>query len=330
MKLSVVIPFYNECDNVDRMHAALVDALESLDGAYELIFVNDGSRDGTEERMDSLARSDARVKVIHLRRNYGQTAALSAGFKHCSGEVVATLDGDLQNDPRDIPAMVEKLDEGYDMVNGWRKKRQDGMMLRKIPSWLANRLIGWVTGVRVRDLGCALKVMRREIASELRLYGEMHRYLTIVAAWHGAKRCEVETRHHARQFGASKYGLSRTIGVMLDLITIKFLIGYSARPMRLFGLIGLFCAGGSAVAGASTVLMRLLQSFDMTGNPLLYFSLVLFLASLQFFSLGLLGEMAMRTYYETQEKPIFAIRRTVNLDGNLNGRDENAVLRRAA
>lgn len=310
--VTVVIPIYNELDNVPLLYEQLTPVLASTRREYEILFVDDGSRDGSTEALDRLAEADDRVKVVHFRKNYGQTAAMAAGFQYARGDVIVTMDGDLQNDPSDIPAMLEKLQEGYDLVHGWRKKRQDAFLNRRLPSMIANRLISWFTGFPVRDLGCTLKAMRSDFAHELQLYGEMHRFIPILAHWHGARCVEVETNHHPRVHGTTKYGISRTSRVILDLITVKFLTQYSARPMQLFGLFAIACAGISALSGFATIVMWLGYQIDMTGNPLLLLTTFAFMAGIQFLSLGMLGEVSIRTYYESQEKQPYHVRRLVN------------------
>jgi len=314
VSISVVIPIYNERDNVELQHRALTDALAPTNRAYELIFVNDGSRDGTTEKLEALAARDAHVKIVDFRRNYGQTAAMQAGIRHATLDYVVTIDGDLQNDPTDIPMMVAKLEEGYDLVHGWRKQRQDAFVNRKLPSKIANWLISRVTGFPVHDLGCTLKVIRREIAQELELYGEMHRFIPILAHWQGARCVEVETKHHARRFGTTKYGIWRTVRVILDLMTVKFLIRYAVSPMKLFGGIGLIASAAGMFSGTATVAMKLFGGIDMTGNPLLLASVLGLVVGTQFFVLGLLGEVCSRIYFACQGKQTYAVRRLINFD----------------
>ncbi len=311
MELSIVVPIYNEEDSLPLLYRSICAALSPLGRTFELILVNDGSTDGSGELLDQLALCDPRVRVVHFRRNFGQTAAMSAGIEYAEGQYIAMMDADLQNDPQDIPAMLAKLEAGYDLVHGWRRHRQDAFFNRKLPSWIANRMIAWVTGFPVHDLGCTLKLMRREIACDIRLYGEMHRFIPILAHWQGARCVEVETNHHPRRFGATKYGISRTFRVILDLLTVKFLIQYSTSPMRLFGALGLGCTTLAGVAALAVLVMKLAGGFDMTGNPLLYLSLFGFMTGLQFFSLGILGEMSARTYYESQGRRPYAVRRLV-------------------
>lgn len=311
MDISIVVPVFNEEQSLGVLHARTSEVMVKLNADYEVIYVNDGSTDDSASRLDGLVDEDPCVRVIHLRRNFGQTAAMSAGMDRARGEIVVTMDADLQNDPADIPQMIAKLNEGYDLVHGWRRHRQDAFLTRRLPSQLANWLIAKVTGFPVRDLGCTLKVMRRQVARDLSLYGELHRFIPVLAHWQGAKCVEVETKHHARRFGRTKYGLSRTFRVLLDLLTVKYLIQYSTTPMRLFGSIGLACSSLATLAGVVVLLMKVISGFDMSGNPLLYVSLFGFMAGLQFFSLGLLGEMNARIYYESQDRKPYAVRRCV-------------------
>lgn len=314
MSLSVVIPIYNERDNLDLLHQSLTAALDPCGREYELIFVNDGSRDGSTEKLAALATRDRRVKVVEFRRNYGQTAAMQAGIQHASNDYVVTIDGDLQNDPTDIPRMVEKLEEGYDLVHGWRKHRQDAFVNRKLPSKIANWLIARVTSFPVHDLGCTLKVIRREIAQELQLFGEMHRFIPILANWQGARCVEVETKHHPRRFGTTKYGIGRTLRVVLDLMTVQFLTRYAASPMKLFGGVGFVCIGGGLAATAATIAMKLLGGVDMTGNPLLLASVLGVVVGMQFFVLGLLGEVGSRILFASRNRDGYTVRRLLNFD----------------
>jgi len=320
--LSVVAPIYNEVDNLGILHDELTAVLPPL-GDYEIIFVDDGSNDGSVEKLANLAAADARVKVVFFRRNFGQSAAMYAGIQHASGEIVITLDGDLQNDPADIPMMCAKLEEGYDLVHGWRKDRQDTWINRRLPSMIANWLISRTTGFAIHDLGCTLKAMRREIAQELELYGEMHRFIPILAHQRGAKCVEVVTKHRPRIHGQTKYGISRTLRVVLDLLTVKFLLDYFASPMKLFGNFGLCCGGAAAFSGVATIAMRILAGVDMTGNPLLLLTVFFALAALQFVSLGLLGEVNARIYFSGNEQKTYTVRRLLNFS-------ESPKIRRAA
>jgi len=314
MSVSVVVPIYNERDNVLPLYRQLHSVLSRLGREYEILFVDDGSNDGSVEQLRELARRDPCVKIVRFRRNYGQTAAMQAGLQMASGEVIVTLDGDLQNDPADIPMMLQKLDEGYDLVHGWRKDRKDAWLNRRLPSQIANWIISKTTGFPIHDLGCTLKAVRREIADELELYGELHRFIPILAHQRGARCVEVVTRHHPRQFGKTKYGIGRTLRVVLDLVTVKFMLDYFASPMKLFGMIGLCCGLLAGVSGVATVAMKLLGSVDMTGNPLLLLSVFSAMIGLQFMSLGLLGEVNARTYYASRQKQHYAVRELINFD----------------
>jgi glycosyltransferase involved in cell wall biosynthesis len=311
--LSVVIPIKDEKDNLPPLHERLRAALDPAGVAWEAVFVDDGSIDGSFAVLEELAGRDPRVKVVRLRRNFGQTAALQAGIDWACGDVIATMDGDLQNDPADLPRLLEKLGEGYDAVMGLREKRQDNFVIRKLPSWMANWLIRKVTGTPIKDLGCTLRVMRRELAEALPLYGEMHRYVAVLLQQSGARLAQVPVRHHPRTAGQTKYGLSRTVRVVLDLITITFLGSYLTRPMHVFGLAGLVSMALGAVSLLVTYGMKLHSGIFMTGNPLLLLSAMLELVGVQFISIGLLGELLTRTYFESQGKTPYAVRSTLNL-----------------
>ena len=325
VKISVVIPLHNEEENIGPLYEQLSQCLPQLGREYEVLMIDDGSRDKTPELLRDLAARDERIKVVTFRRNYGQTAAMQAGLDLASGDVIVTMDGDLQNDPSDIGMMLEKIDEGYDLVHGWRKDRKDAWLNRRLPSQLANWLISRVTRFPIHDLGCTLKAIRREIAADLELYGEMHRFIPILAFWKGARCIEVVTRHHPRLFGKTKYGISRTFRVLLDLVTVKFMLDYFSSPMKLFGKFGFLSAAVGVACALATLLMKLAVNFDMTGNPLLLLSAFGGLASLQFFSLGLLGEVSARIYFATGERQHYTVRETLNLDIA-----EPAAVRRAA
>jgi glycosyltransferase involved in cell wall biosynthesis len=316
VNVSVVIPVYNEEENLPLLYAQLRKAFETLRRPWELLFVDDGSGDGSFEVLRDIARHDERVRVIRFRRNYGQTAALQAGLQEATGEIIVMLDADLQNDPADFGLLLEKIDEGYDLVHGWRKDRQDPLLTRRLPSRLANWLISRTTRFPIHDLGCTLKAMRREIAEDLELYGEMHRFIPILAYWRGARCAEVVTRHHPRRYGKSKYGLSRTLRVLLDLITVKFILDYFASPMKLFGMLGVASTAAGLTSGLATVLMKLLQDIHMTGNPLLLLTVLLLMVGVQFFSLGLLGEVSARIYFGSQNKQHYTVRERLNLPAN--------------
>ena len=312
--LSVVIPLCDEEPNVARLHHELTAALGAWGRSYELLFIDDGSTDGTFPALQALQAGDPRVRVIAFRRNFGQTAAFAAGFAHARGRVIATSDGDLQNDPRDLPMMVERLDDGYDIVCGWRRERRDPWLTRRVPSNLANWLISRTTGVRLHDYGCSLKVFRCEVVRSLRLYGEMHRFIPAIASEQGVRIAEVEVRHRPRRFGASKYGLSRTMRVVLDLFTVKFLLSYATQPIQIFGPPGLLMgAAGAAITGYLGY-VRLFGGQGIGDRPLLLLGILLIFAGMQFLTLGLLAELQARTYHESQGKPIYAVREI--LDGS--------------
>jgi glycosyltransferase involved in cell wall biosynthesis len=309
--LSIVVPLYNEEDNVCLLVDQIRATLDHLDCQSEIVFVDDGSRDATVDRLLAHAHDDSRISVVRFRRNYGQTAAMQAGLEAASGDVIITMDGDLQNDPTDIPMMLAKIDEGYDLVHGWRRHRQDAFVNRKLPSKIANWLISKVTGFPIHDLGCTLKAIRREIADELELYGEMHRFIPILAHWRGARCIEVETRHHPRRFGKTKYGISRTVRVVLDLLTVKYMLDYYTSPMKFFGRIGLAFEAIGALLMTAVLLMKTIGGVDMTGNPLLLLSGLFMLMGVQVLSVGLLGEANTRLYYSREGRRPFTIREHV-------------------
>ncbi len=314
MSVSVVVPIYNEVENIPLLHKAVTSVMQQLGRPYELILVNDGSKDGSAAALEDLARQDSCVKVIEFRKNYGQTAAMQAGMQAATMDSVVLLDGDLQNDPTDIPMMLAKLEEGYDLVHGWRKNRQDTFINRKLPSKIANWLISRVTGFPVHDLGCTLKAIKTEIAQELQLFGEMHRFIPILAHWRGAKCVEVVTNHHPRRFGTSKYGISRTTRVLLDLMTVKYFIQFVVSPMKLFGSIGLLCFVASFLSGAATSWMKVQNGVDMTGNPLLLLTAISALMGVQFLFFGMLSELCSRIYFASQNQTNYTIRKTLNFE----------------
>lgn len=314
MDLSVIIPIKDEQENLKPLHERLTAALRPTGIAYEILFVDDGSIDGSYELLKGLAARDPAVKAIRLRRNYGQTPATRAGIDWSSGQVIVTMDGDLQNDPADIPLLLEKLDEGYDGVMGLRANRKDGFFLRKIPSWLGNWLIRKVTGANIRDLGCTIRALKREIAVSLPLYGELHRFIPILAQQTGARLIQIPVRHHPRSAGKTKYNLSRTFRVILDLITVKFLHTFLTRPMHAFGMTGLVSMAMGMLSLLATILMRVYSQVDMTGNPLLLLSVMLVVVGVQFISMGLLGEMLSRTYFESQGKDAYSVQSSLNLE----------------
>src|ERR687883_45110 len=306
-EISLFLPVLNEEPNLRPLHVKIDEALLHLGRTAEIIYVDDGSTDGSLEVLRELSRRDARVRVVALRRNYGQTAAMAAGIDAARGKVLIPMDADLQNDPADIGRLLDKLDEGFDVVSGWRKERQDKMVSRKIPSMIANRIISFIGGVRLHDYGCSLKAYRREFLKEVKLYGEMHRFIPIYASWVGARVTEIPVRHHARTMGRSKYGLSRTFKVMLDLMTIKFMASYHTKPIYVFGMFGFSSFLISAVAAVWAVL-RKLGGESFIRNPLLVVAIVMFAVGVQFILMGLLAEMLVRTYHESQAKTIYAVR----------------------
>ncbi len=309
--ISIVVPLFNERDNVVELVSEIDRVLNGGDLNFELIAVDDGSTDGTFDLLEQLRADYQYLTVIGLRRNFGQTAAMAAGFDHAQGEIIVPLDGDLQNDPADVPALVAKIREGYDVVSGWRKDRKDCLITRKIPSWVANALIARITGVKLHDYGCSLKAYNREVVSHTRLYGEMHRFIPALASWSGARVTEMVVNHRPRQRGVTKYGLSRTTKVMLDLLTVKFLGTFSTKPLHVFGTIGLLTLFTSFVTGGVVLYMKFIHSshLAMNRNPLLVLTPVLMMTSVQFFLMGLLAEMLARTYHESQNKPTYIIRR---------------------
>jgi glycosyltransferase involved in cell wall biosynthesis len=314
MDLSIVIPVKDEKDNLRRLHERVSEALRDASTSYELILVDDGSSDGSDREMAALAALDARVKVVRLRRNFGQSAAMQAGIDHASGEVVVTMDGDLQNDPADIPMLLATLREGgHDAVFGLRARRQDDLFIRKVPSWIGNWLIRKVTGVKIKDMGCTLRALRLDLARSLSLYGEMHRFIPVLVEHAGATYVQVPVRHHPRTAGKTKYNLSRTFRVMLDLITVKFMQSYVTRPMHVMGLAGLVSMSMGVLSLLLVVLTKWLEGTSMIRNPLLHLSVLLEVVGVQFISTGLLGEVVTRTYFESQGKRAYTVRSTLNL-----------------
>jgi len=311
LDLSVVIPIYNEIENVAELHARLHAVLDGLGRSYEIIAVDDGSTDGTSEVLKSLAVDDPHLKVVRFRRNFGQTAGFAAGFDLARGQTVITIDADLQNDPADIPLLLDKMAEGYDVVSGWRLHRQDPFISRRLPSMIANRLISWVTGIYLHDYGCSLKAYDWSVVKNVRLYGELHRFVPALASWMGVRVAEIPVRHYPRQRGKSKYGISRTLRVILDLLTVRFLLSYSARPMQLFGLLGLGAFGGGFVIAAYLTIVKLVFKQSIGDRPLLLLGILLIMVGVQLLTMGLLGELVVRTYHETQDKPIYVIREIV-------------------
>jgi dolichol-phosphate mannosyltransferase len=307
-EVSIFLPVYNEEPNLRPLHAKLDAALKSLGRSAEIVYVDDGSTDGSLKILREIAETDGRVRVVALRRNYGQTAAMAAGIDAARGKVLIPMDADLQNDPADIRRLLEKLDEGYDVVSGWRKNRKDKMVTRKIPSMIANRLISWIGGVPLHDYGCSLKAYRRESLQDVRLYGEMHRFIPIYASWAGASVTEIPVEHHARTMGKSKYGLSRTLKVVFDLMTIKFMASYQTKPIYVFGSFGMLAIAISLLAGLYAVFLKVIHKADFVQTPLPILTIVMFAVGVQFLLMGLLAEMLVRTYHESQAKAIYAVR----------------------
>jgi glycosyltransferase involved in cell wall biosynthesis len=312
--ISVTVPVYNEVDSILPLHARVSAVLAGLGRPWEIIFVNDGSGDGSAAVLDRLAEMDPNVKVVHLRRNYGQTAAMMAGIDFASGDIIIPMDGDLQNDPADIPNLLAKLDEGYDVVSGWRRERHDALVTRKLPSWIANRLISAISGVRLHDYGCSLKAYHRAVIKDVKLYGEMHRFIPIYASWHGARVTELAVRHHPRVFGQSKYGLERTVKLVLDLIVVKFLATYAQKPMYLFGGIGLLCFGVSLASGAWAVYLKFLEGISFVQTPLPLLVVMTAITGAMCILMGLLAELLTRTWHESQDKPTYEVGAARNLE----------------
>jgi len=311
LDVSIVVPIHNEVENLNRLDQEIRQALAGHDYKYEVILVDDGSTDGSAAAIGQLAETDRRVKLVRLRRNFGQTAAMQAGIDHAQGQVVVTLDGDLQNDPADIPNLLSVLSQGYDLVHGWRKQRQDAFLSRRLPSRIANWLISTSTGFPIHDLGCTLKAMRLEIAAELNLYGEMHRFIPVLAHLRGARCVEVVTNHRPRLHGQTKYGLDRTLRVLLDLMTVWYMQRFLVSPMKLFGAVGLATLAISVASLVACAAMKLGGGMNITGNPFFLLSAISGLASIQFFSLGLLSEIGARTYFQSADSRSYAVRETV-------------------
>ncbi len=310
--LSVVVPLFNEAENVRALHAELASALGKLDQRSEILLVDDGSTDGTAEILAELAKANSALIVIRFRRNYGQTAALSAGIERARGQVIVPMDGDLQNDPADIGRLLQKMSEGYQCVSGWRRDRKDKAVTRRFPSMVANWLISKVSGISLHDYGCTLKAYRREVIEGVRLYGEMHRFIPVYAAWQGAKVTELEVNHRPRRFGVSKYGLNRIFKVFLDLILVRFLFQYLAKPIYVFGGVGLTAIFGSLLVAATAVGLKLTHVRDFVATPLPLFAALLFLTGFLSVMMGLLAELVIRTYYESQNKRPYLVAEVLN------------------
>ncbi|MGL5806134.1 MAG: glycosyltransferase family 2 protein, partial [Xenococcaceae cyanobacterium] len=313
-ELSIVVPIYNEAESLPHLVNEIGKSMSAIEMSYEIICVDDGSQDGSIEILRQLTQQRSDLKAVLLRRNYGQTPAMAAGFQFAQGKAIVTLDGDLQNDPADIPLLLAKLEEGYDMVSGWRKNRQDNTLTRLIPSKLANLLIAKVTGVKLHDYGCSLKVYRSELVADMNLYGELHRFLPALAFIEGARIAELPVRHHSRRFGNSKYGLGRTFRVLMDLLTIYFMKKFLTRPMHVFGLLGLTSLSIGTLMGLYLTFVKVILNQNIGDRPLLILAVLLVLAGVNLFSFGLLGELLMRTYHESQKRPIYRVREVLGVD----------------
>ena len=306
-EVSVVVPLLDEQDNIGPLYEQITQTLKGKYN-YEIIFIDDGSSDNSFNILADLQKADDRMRVICFRKNFGQTSALSAGFTHAKGEIIVALDADLQNDPVDIPDMIDKLNEGFDVVSGWRKKRQDNTITRLLPSKVANWVISWITGVKLHDYGCTLKVYRREVLEETKLYGEMHRFIPALASWSGAKIAEMPVNHRPRTAGQTKYGIGRTLKVILDLITVKFLGSFSTKPIYIFGGLGLASGIGAIASAWFVVYQKIHNDFAINRNPLLVMTALLITTTIQFILMGLLAELLVRTYHESQNRPTYVIK----------------------
>jgi glycosyltransferase involved in cell wall biosynthesis len=307
MELSIVIPVYNEEENVEPLIQEINAAVKPLGKPYEIVVVDDGSRDATFSVLARLHLRDSCLRVVRLKRNFGQTAAIAAGLAHSDGDVVVLMDGDAQNDPKDIPALLAELKKGNDLVCGWRSNRRDPFLNRRLPSMIANHVVSWTTQVKLHDYGCTLKAMRRDVAKNLKLYGEMHRFIPAIAYERGARVAELKVNHRPRMRGDSKYGIARTLRVILDLLTVKFLISYSTRPLHVFGVLGLSSGGLGFVIAVYLTLQKLIYHESIGGRPLLLLAILLIFIGFQFLTMGLLAEMLSRTYHESQDKAVFVV-----------------------
>jgi len=309
--LSVVIPVYNEEDNIKLLYEELKEVLNSLKEQHEIVFIDDGSRDSTLQFLKQIQEEDPNLIVVSFRRNFGQTAAMSAGFDYARGDVIVTMDGDLQNDPHDIPKLLEKIDEGFDVVTGWRHDRKDAFLNRKLPSMIANKIISLTTGIKLHDYGCTLKAFKKYVIKGINLYGEMHRFIPAIASGLGISFTEITVNHRPRRFGTSKYGISRTIRVVLDLITVKFLLSFSTKPIQVFGLMGLISGGLGVLIALIMTIQRQFFDVPLSDRPLLFLAVLLIFIGIQFISLGLIAELQARTYHESQNKPIYHVREVI-------------------
>ncbi|MGC1660932.1 MAG: glycosyltransferase family 2 protein [Candidatus Acidiferrales bacterium] len=321
---SIVVPFFNEQENVPPLYVRITEVMDAVNEPYEMVFVDDGSKDSTFRVLSEIAETDRRVTVVRLRRNFGQTAALKAGFDHSLGEIIISMDGDLQHDPAEIPKFIEKMQEGYDIVSGWRVQRSDHWLMRQFPSRVANHIMAKLSRVDLHDFGTTFKAYRREILSEIHLYGELHRFIPALAAWSGASISEVPITNIVRVSGKSNYGISRTIRVLLDLMSVKFLLDYSTKPLQFFGAVGLLCLSGGAGIGLWVFARKALLNEGLLANhgPLMLLGMALVMGGIQFIAIGLIGELLARTYYETQNKPVYTVREIRSRRSGVSGRNE--------
>lgn len=313
MLLSVIVPLYNEEENIQLLYDELKEVLQSIKDEHEIIFIDDGSSDTSIDILRVIQGDDDTVVVVSFRRNFGQTAAMSAGFDYAAGDVIITMDADLQNDPHDIPKLLAKLDEGYDVVTGWRHDRQDAFINRKLPSMIANKIISVTTGVNLHDYGCTLKAFKKYVIKGINLYGEMHRFIPAIASGLGISFTEVKVNHRPRRFGSSKYGISRTIRVVLDLITVKFLLSFSTKPIQVFGLMGIVSGGIGTLIALIMTIQRQFFNVPLADRPLLFLAVLLIFIGIQFVTLGLIAELQARTYHESQNKPIYHVREALGV-----------------
>jgi len=309
--LSVVIPLYNEEENIQPLYDELKEVLDKMDIRHEIVFVDDGSRDSSLDLLRTIQKNDEHVVVVTFRRNFGQTAAMSAGFDYAKGDVIVTMDGDMQNDPRDIPRLLEKIDEGFDVVTGWRHDRKDAFINRRLPSMIANKIISLTTGIKLHDYGCTLKAFKKYVIKGINLYGEMHRFIPAIASGLGISFTEITVNHRPRRFGTSKYGISRTIRVVLDLITVKFLLSFSTKPIQIFGLMGLISGGIGVLIALIMTIQRQFFNIPLSDRPMLFLAVLLIFIGIQFISLGLIAELQARTYHESQNKPIYHVKEVI-------------------
>ena len=324
IRYSIVVPFYNEQENIPPLYVKLTEVMDAIGERYELVFVDDGSKDKTFKVLSDIYEHDPRVNVVQLRRNFGQAPALKAGFDFARGEIIISMDGDLQHDPEEIPRFLEKIEEGYDLVSGWRISRTDHWLTRQLPSRIANKMMAKLSGVDLHDFGTTFKAYRREVLSEIHLYGELHRFIPALASWAGASVAEVPISNIQRRSGESNYGISRTVRVLLDLMSVKFLLDYSTKPLQFFGLLGLACLSGGAGIGLWVFIRKAILDEGLLANhgPLILLGMALVMGGIQFIATGLIGEMLARTYYESQNKPVYNVREFRSRREAMAGRDE--------